>query len=59
MGKSPAHVLKDWMRRLIIARCSGDLLEAVDWYYEEHSQSKDVSMLVNHLQEEFLGMDDK
>ncbi len=57
--KSTAHVMKHCMQQLIVAKCTGDHLEAVDHYYEEFPRSTDVSRLLSHLQDEFLWIDDK
>ncbi len=57
--RSPAQVATKWILKLVEATATGDLLESVDDYYEESPQSTSTTRLFDHLQEVYLGTDDK
>ncbi len=57
--RSAAHVTKKWIQKLIVATCSGELMDTVDNYYEEFSESTSTTRLSDHLPEVYLGTDNK
>ncbi|MCP3679498.1 MAG: hypothetical protein GY782_04245 [Gammaproteobacteria bacterium] len=57
--RSPAQVATKWIHKVVEATATGDLLESVDNYYAENPGSTSTTKLLDHLQEVYLGTDDK